>query len=101
MSIIAGFCVYLWKRPVMKYTDRDIGVSGSVSGGSGRICGGFRVAPRLLVAPGVPAGCLRVSLGCAEVCPGGMPSERRRQRRLMVWKIGLLKQIRQLKLKQL
>ena len=52
MSIVAGFCVYLWKRPVMQYIDRDIGVSG--------------------VSPGVSAGVTPgVSPGCAEVCPNG------------------------------
>lgn len=40
MSIVAGFCVYLWKRPVMQYTDRDIGVSGVSPGVSAGVTPG-------------------------------------------------------------
>lgn len=59
MSIVAGFCVYLWKRPVMQYTDRDIGVSGVSPGVSaGMFSGEFS---------GVSAGCLR---GVSWVCGG-------------------------------
>lgn len=83
MSIVAGFCVYLWKRPVMQYTDRDIGVSGVSPGVSAGVTPG--------VFPGGCGGCVRT----------GMLSERPRQRSLMVLKIGLLKQIRQMRLKQL